>query len=506
MFDTAGERIQAHGGQIVKWGDVWYWYGEDRTDGFRSRGVHLYTSEDLYNWEDQGLVMKTMKSIGEMDTDPYFKALYGELDEKQKQEIFRHIDYNTSVVERPKVLYNEKTGKYVLWFHADGPEEGEEGSYAKAMAGVAIADSPQGPFRLLGASRLHCSEDYSGTSKGMARDMNLFQDDDGTAYILYASEENATLYISRLNEDYTDLAVRENPVEGEDFTRNMPGSSREAPAMFKYQGKYYLMTSGCTGWDPNAAIYYRADSPLGPWKEKGNPCVGTEKDITFRTQSTCIFPVDAENGKFIYMGDRWNRNDLADSRYVWLPVEMGYDDTMRISAASDWVTGDLKEAEPLQWYQKGTMYFVDCNRVESGFYNGFAERKIELRNGAADQKYDGVWGLVNEPGQYNGKDLFASGYWAKADEPIIYRFTLPAGSYCVYAGFREWWASSSPVRQAALNIDEVKHPDTDQETLQLLAEKTSMNTTKEDQASVFENSFTLEEEGMVEIRVDKVSG
>lgn len=343
MHDTKGEVIQAHGGQITKWGDTYYWYGEDKTYGIKPAGVHLYTSRDLYNWEDQGIVMKTMKDIGEMDSDPYFETLYGELGQAKRQEVFSHIDYNTSVVERPKVLYNEKTKKYVMWFHADGPYNGEGGaqSYVKAMAGVAVADKPEGPFRCLGASRLHASEDYDG-SGGMARDMNLFADEDGTGYIIYASEDNASLYISRLNEEYTDLAVRENAVEGVDFTRNMINQWREAPAMFRYRDQYYLMTSGCTGWDPNAAIYYKSDSPMGPWKSMGSPCAGEESDITFRTQSTCIFPVDAENGKFIYMGDRWNRSNLADSRYVWLPVEFEYDYTMKLSGISDWTLKDLE--------------------------------------------------------------------------------------------------------------------------------------------------------------------
>ena len=503
LFDTNGERIQAHGGQISKWGDTWYWYGEDKTDGWYPRGVHLYTSKDLYNWEDQGVVLKTMKNIEEIDTDPYFHALYGDLSTEERQEVFRHIDYNSSVVERPKVLYNQTTGKYVLWFHADGPDGESSDSYAKAMAGVAIADRPEGPFRFLKAKRLDCSQDYSGSNRGMARDMNLFQDDDGTAYIIYASEENATLYISKLNPEYTDLDVLEGAVEGRDFTRNMVNSSREAPAMFKYQGKYYLMTSGCTGWDPNAAIYYTADSPLGPWTAKGNPCVGEEKDTTFGTQSTCIFPVDAKNGKFLYMGDRWNRNDLADSRYVWLPVELGYSGEMKISASSDWAVEDLKEAAFVSLYQKDTVYFVDCNKETSGFFDGFAERKIELLNQTGDQKYDGVWGLTGEPGDYNGDILFGSGYWAKANESIVYRFTLPAGRYQAAAGFREWWSEN---RQAMLNVKLVENPDTEQEELRSLRGAVPMNTTKDDQSSIFRAAFTLETSGMVEISVDKAGG
>ena len=244
-------------------------------------------------------------------------------------------------MERPKVLYNAKTKKYVLWFHADGPTENSGSSYAKAMAGVAVSDSPEGPFRFVKASRLHCSDDYTGKEKGMARDMNVFQDEDGSAYILYASEENASLYISKFSDDYMDLAVRENAVEGTDYSRNFVNTSREAPAMFKYQGKYYLMTSGCTGWAPNEAKYYEADTPLGPWKDMGNPCNGEEKDSTFRTQSTCIFAVDATKGKFVYLGDRWSKKQSVRLRYILLPVDFGYQYQMTIPNRRAWSVENL---------------------------------------------------------------------------------------------------------------------------------------------------------------------
>lgn len=273
--------------------------------------------------------------------------------------------------------------------------------------------------------------------------------------------------------------------------------------MFRYQGKYYLMTSGCTGWDPNAAIYYTADSPMGPWKAKGNPCVGAEKDTTFRTQSTCIFPVDEANGKFLYMGDRWNRSDLADSRYVWLPVELGYSGEMQISPVSDWTVEEIKEAASVSLYQENTVYFVDCSKESSGFFDGFREREIALLNETGDQAYDGVWGLVGEPGVYNGDCLFGSGYWAKKDQSIVYRFTLPVGSYQVAAGIREWWTEN---RQALLNVKLVEHPDTEQEELRALAEALPMNTTKEDKNRIFQTEFTLETSGMVEISVDKAGG
>jgi hypothetical protein len=60
-----------------------------------------------------------------------------------------------------------------------------------------------------------------------------------------------------------------------------------------------------------------APSIWGPWQELGNPCVGTNADKTFFSQSTCVLPVAGKPGAFIFMADRWR-----GGRYVWLPVNV----------------------------------------------------------------------------------------------------------------------------------------------------------------------------------------
>lgn len=100
----------------------------------------------------------------------------------------------------------------------------------------------------------------------MARDMTLFVDDDGRAYHVYSSEENSTLHISELTDDYLAHSGR--------YARFFVGRFMEAPALFKRGGRYYLMMSGCTGWAPNAARSAVAESVWGPWRELGNPCEG----------------------------------------------------------------------------------------------------------------------------------------------------------------------------------------------------------------------------------------
>lgn len=411
-LDNNGNVIQAHGGQIQKWGDTYYWYGEDKSNEYAPVGVHLYTSKDLYNWTDEGVVLKTMDSKDQFETDPYFNALYGDLTEEEQQEIFYHIDANTAVVERPKVIYNESTGKYVMWFHADGPlRTGEGGAHAywKAEAAVAVSDTPEGPFTLVGSYRLHTREGYTG-NQGMARDMNLFVDEgvdangDGVddAYIIYSSEENQTMYISRLNADYTYLDVPQGEaVEGEDFTANFVGISREAPAMFKYNDTYYLMTSGCTGWSPNPAQYAVSDSPLGPWTVMGNPCVDSGSDTTYKTQSTCIVPIDPENGKYMYMGDRWYppyNLPVSDSRYVWLPVDFGFNGAMILHDEANWKLEEELGRQPA-FYLDGI--FVDLTDDFEEYVQNMPNEMDIVINGEVEENVPVTW-EVNEDKMIQG--------------------------------------------------------------------------------------------------------
>ncbi|MCR5585336.1 MAG: glycoside hydrolase family 43 protein [Lachnospiraceae bacterium] len=347
--DTEGTPIQAHGGQVQqleipdpatgKLVTKWVWVGEDKTNGYRG-GVCAYTSDDLYNWQFEGVIMRNVPSRRALEKEEYFKSLYAGCTDAELDNVALALDAERAVIERPKLIYNEKNKQYVLWFHADGPTATSNSNYAAACAGVAVSDTPFGPYRFIGRYRLNTcppdQEDKHPQSKGMARDMNLFKDTDGTAYIIYSSEENLTLYISKLNEDYTYLETApEKAVYGKDFIRLFPGAQREAPALFLKDGKYYLMTSGCTGWAPNQARYYVSDSVMGEWTSKGDPCVGDVNHTTFESQSTCIFR-DVNSGTWIYMGDRWFADTLNDSRYIWLPIVFKENGDMEISFVSNW--------------------------------------------------------------------------------------------------------------------------------------------------------------------------
>ena len=81
-----------------------------------------------------------------------------------------------------------------------------------------------------------------------------------------------------------------------------------------------MISSGCTGWDPNVAEIAVADSVMGEWTVIGNPCTGKDSDKTFYGQSTYVQPVIGKKDAYIAMFDRWNKTDLEHSLYIWLPV------------------------------------------------------------------------------------------------------------------------------------------------------------------------------------------
>ena len=142
------------------------------------------------------------------------------------------------------------------------------------------------------------------------------------------------MYVVRLRDDY--IGPEEPAVEGKSWARILVRRMREAPAPFKYGGRYYLITSGCTGWNPNVADYAVADHILGPWTSKGNPCAGPEAATTFRSQSTGVLPVPGRPGSFIFMADRWMPRRLSESPYIWLPFYVKADGSFTLEWCDRW--------------------------------------------------------------------------------------------------------------------------------------------------------------------------
>ncbi len=283
LYDTDHNLLNAHGAGIMYHNGVYYLFGEikkgktwlvpgQQWEDYRvpAGGVSCYSSKDLKHWKYEGVALAPVKGQPENDLD------------------------SGRVIERPKVIYNSKTKQFVMWMHVDKKD------YSYSRAGVAVSDKPTGPYRYIRSVQ---------PNGQMSRDMTVFQDDDGKAYLVYSSEQNNTMQACLLADDYLSPTTT--------FSRILVNRRREAPALFKSDGKYYLVTSSCTGWSPNAATYAVAQNPLGPYQEFGNPCKGPGAETTYEAQSTYVLPV---KGGYIFMADRWNKTDLEKSNYIWLPL------------------------------------------------------------------------------------------------------------------------------------------------------------------------------------------
>ncbi len=345
--DNNGIHINAHGGGVLLYNGRYYWFGEHKIAGPEGNtamvGFSCYSSDNLYDWKDEGIVL----AVSEDTASPIRKGC---------------------IMERPKVIYNESTRQFVMWFHHELYGNG----YRTAATGIAVATKITGPYNYLKTIRPNAGywpenvqpihktgvpsttkSHYGGGPGGlpghpdtlnllgrdfakgqMARDMTLFVDVDGKAYHIYASEENSTLHISLLTEDYLSFAGR--------YVRVFVGRYMEAPALFHHDGKYYFIGSGCTGWAPNAARSAVATSIWGPWAELGNPCRGTplENETTFGSQSTYVLPVAGKEGTFIFMADRWNPDNHIDGSYVWLPIQFDQSGYPIIKWANNWSLPD----------------------------------------------------------------------------------------------------------------------------------------------------------------------
>lgn len=311
--DDGGRHVNAHGGGILKYNDTYYWFGEHKDDRTSDAmvGVMCYASKDLKNWRNCGVALSV--------TEP---AVQGNRQDARRRGATTDSDIERGcILERPKVIYNPVTKKFCMWFHLELKGRG----YDAARYGVAVADRPEGPYKFLYSSRANAGtwpvegspmhfDEYLKRDFGegqMSRDMTLFIDDDGKAYHIFSSEENFTLHIAELTGDFLHHTGR--------YTRVAPGGQNEAPAIFKHDGTYWMITSGCTGWAPNEARMFSAPSIWGPWTQHPNPCRGPLAEKTFNGQSTFVLTLD--DGRHIFMGDIWRPNHPRDARYIWLPIE-----------------------------------------------------------------------------------------------------------------------------------------------------------------------------------------
>ena len=273
-FDTDGRVMNCHGAGIIQVGHTYYLVGEKRdNNGFgimgdletKFIGVSLYASQDLVNWKHLA--------------DPLLPV--------EKTEIGPDC-----IVERPKLLYNKAGNEFVLYMH----------TWDKA-GNVAIATSStvEGPYTYRGLLK------FENGSPVRGGDLGVFQDKDGSAYLL---ETESAIY--QLSADYKSALSKPLP-------RPLKMSSTEAPAMFKLNDTYYFLTSRMTWWHNNDNCYATASSIRGPWTDRGIFC--PEGSKTWNSQTTSVLKLgDARGGTCIYMGDRWSNGRWLAGVNVWQPL------------------------------------------------------------------------------------------------------------------------------------------------------------------------------------------
>ena len=306
--DHRGEHVQAHGGGIIKLDDTYYWFGEQRAQDLdrSKRYVSCYSSKDLVNWTFRNNV------LAQFDPEEFGPRW---------------------ILERPKVFYNRDTKKFVMYMHIDGPMGGSGNDYRLARVGVATCDTVDGDYKYIRSFRPLGKE---------SRDIGQFIDDDGAAYLIFEERPTGGFHIARLSADYLDVeksvAFIKAPIEG--------------GAVVHYKGMYYVIGSHLTGWRPNPNMYATAPKLEGPWSEFKD--IAPPETNTYGSQSTMLLKVVGTKATtVIYMGDIWKPSTQWDSRYLWMPLEIG-EGKLWLPEPREWTldiaTGEAvvnKEAPPM---------------------------------------------------------------------------------------------------------------------------------------------------------------
>ena len=268
-LDTNGNRIQAHGGSVFFKDGLYYWYGENKEkstsgSGIWHWGVRCYISKDLYNWEDRGLLIPP-------DPDNINSPLHPSV-----------------CMDRPHILFNQKTQKYVCWLKIMGSGN------SQSMT-ILTADNFFGPYSILNTGyKPH------GLNSG---DFDLAIDPQSQKAYYYFEKVHTELICAELSEDYTEVVGQYSS----HFPRSHPPYVREAPVHFMRNGKHYLFTSGTTGYFPNESEVAVADDWHGPYTVLGNPHPKDRARMSFRSQITDVLQID-NTDLYIAIADRWLPN------------------------------------------------------------------------------------------------------------------------------------------------------------------------------------------------------
>lgn len=324
---STGATVQAHAPGFVRVGDVWYMCGEDRSNWWNP-DVNLYSSTDLVNWKFEKKIIRngvTTSALG-----------------------------STRMIERPKLLYNATTDKFVVWCHY------ESGDYGASEAACFECDEVNGDYTYV----------WSGRPLGIkSRDCNIFQDTDGTAYFISTTEENQHLGLFRLDEEYH-AAI--------EHTQLFAWQSREAPAIVRIDNRYFMFSSACSGWDPNQCKLSYSNSLKSGWSGLTN--VGNS--IAYDTQPAAILVIKGtKKTTYLYVGDRWQDPGLPETKTIIFPIEFNGTActfTYRERFDINFVTGEWRDTPTEEYFaDKSDWNVIDSSSEETSSENGRARNAID---------------------------------------------------------------------------------------------------------------------------------
>ncbi len=303
-LDTEGKKIFIQGGSVIYIDGTYYWYGENKEKSVGDRnvwhwGVRCYTSTDLYNWDDKGLIIPP-------DPDDPTSPLHPSA----------HMD-------RPHIIYNEMTGKYVCWMKVSKPG-------SRCLQTVLTADHILGPYTIV-QKDMKVLGMYGG-------DFDIAKGWDGKAYYYFSRVFNEMI-CADLTDDYTGVTGY--------YTTHFAGKHipymREAPAHFERRGTHYLITSGTTGYYPNPSEIYAADTWHGPFRTLGDPHIGDESHTSFHSQVSCVFRVVGKKDLYIACADRWLPDEMDMQYEVYRDL---FDNVFKPDGGSEEARRALAQAVP----------------------------------------------------------------------------------------------------------------------------------------------------------------
>jgi hypothetical protein len=265
--DTDGQRVNAHGGGIIKVSDTFYMHGEyflSTTTDNNFNGFSMYSSKDLATWKNEGIILPQQPS--------------GELGPNRKG-------------ERPHIIQCPSTGEFVLYAHAASSDYQTDKEIVYATSATVNGKySYKGPLKnASGAIAAHS-------------DMSAYADSSG-AYVL---TESGHVY-ALASDCHSWLSDKSFP------TVNGDSGGSESPTVFKAGSTYYWIGSYKTGWRANNNFYSTAPAITGPWTYQGfiAPVTDASNNLsdqrTWLSQSTWVTPVVGCNGTtYVYWGDHWD--------------------------------------------------------------------------------------------------------------------------------------------------------------------------------------------------------